>query len=195
MFVDMRGSTRLAEHRLPFDTVFVVNRFLGAVSQAVIECGGQPNQFLGDGQLALFGLTTNRQTACRQALKAAAMIAANVDELNQFLEHDLREPIRFGIGIHSGEVIVGDIGYRDHMVFTALGDAVNVAARLQDMTKSLGCEAILSDEVRATAGLAADALPQQQVEIRGRAKPMIVRTVARTDVLSALIDGVEPAAA
>jgi adenylate cyclase len=195
MFADMRGSTQLAEHRLPFDTVFVVNRFLGAVSQAVIECGGQPNQFLGDGQLALFGLSTNPQTACRQALKAAAMIAANVEQLNQFLEHDLREPIRFGIGIHCGEVIVGDIGYRDHMVFTALGDAVNVAARLQDMTKSLGCEAILSDEVRATAGLAADALPRRQVDIRGRAGPMMVRTVARTDVLSALIDGVESVAA
>ena len=136
MFVDMRGSTRLAENRLPFDTVFIVNRFLGAVSQAVIECGGQPNQFVGDGQLALFGLQTSPQTACRQALRAAAMIAANVDELNQFLSHDLREPIRFGIGIHGGEVIIGDIGYRDHMVFTALGDAVNVAARLQDMTKS-----------------------------------------------------------
>ena len=70
-------------------------------------------------------------------MKAAAHVAANVEELNQFLENDLREPIRFGIGIHGGEVIVGDIGYRDHMVFTALGDAVNVAARLQDMTKSL----------------------------------------------------------
>src|SRR5882724_100912 len=141
MFVDMRGSTRLAEKRLPFDTVFIVNRFLGAVSQAVVECGGQPNQFVGDGQLALFGLSTDPQTACRQALEAAAMIAANVDELNKFLQHDLREPIRFGIGINGGEVIVGDIGYRDHMVFTALGDAVNVAARLQDMTKSLACEA------------------------------------------------------
>ena len=54
-------------------------------------------------------------------------------------------------------MIVGDIGYRDHMVFTALGDAVNVAARLQDMTKSLACEAVISDEVRVTAGLAADA--------------------------------------
>ena len=83
MFVDMRGSTKLAEHRLPFDTVFIVNRFLGAVSQAVIECGGQPNQFVGDGELALFGLTTSPQIACRQALRAAAMIAANVDELNQ----------------------------------------------------------------------------------------------------------------
>jgi adenylate cyclase len=195
MFVDMRGSTRLAENRLPFDTVFIVNRFLGAVSKAVIECGGQPNQFVGDGQLALFGLNCSPQTACRQALQAAAMIAANVDELNQFLSHDLREPIRFGIGIHGGEVIIGDIGYRDHMVFTALGDAVNVAARLQDMTKSLACETILSEEVRVTAGLPADGLPEQEVAIRGRAEPMIVRSVTHASALSALVNDVQIIAA
>ncbi|HXL27840.1 MAG TPA: adenylate/guanylate cyclase domain-containing protein [Bradyrhizobium sp.] len=195
MFVDMRGSTRLAENRLPFDTVFIVNRFLGAVSQAVIECGGQPNQFVGDGQLALFGLNASPQTACRQALRAASMIAANVEELNQFLEHDLREPIRFGIGIHGGEVIIGDIGYRDHMVFTALGDAVNVAARLQDMTKSLACEAILSEEVRVTAGLGADGLPEQEVAIRGRSEPMIVRTVINASALSTLVNELDVVAA
>jgi adenylate cyclase len=195
MFVDMRGSTRLAENRLPFDTVFIVNRFLGAVSQAVIECGGQPNQFVGDGQLALFGLHANPQTACRQALKASAMIAANVDELNQFLSHDLSEPIRFGIGIHGGEVIIGDIGYRDHMVFTALGDAVNVAARLQDMTKNLSCEVVVSEEVRITAGLAADSLPQQEVRIRGRSEPIIVRSVEHAKALSALAGDLDMAAA
>ena len=195
MFVDMRGSTRLAENRLPFDTVFVVNRFLGAVSQAVIECGGQPNQFLGDGQLALFGLATSRQTACRQALKAAGRISLHIEELNQFLKNDLREPIRFGIGIHGGEVIVGDIGYRDHMVFTALGDAVNVAARLQDMTKSLGCEVVFSDEVRATAGLPADALPRQEIEIRGRTGPTSVCVVGQASTLSALVEADATAAA
>jgi adenylate cyclase len=195
MFVDMRGSTKLAEKRLPFDTVFIVNRFLGAVSQAVIESGGMPNQFVGDGMLALFGLATSRQEACRQALRAAAMIAANVDELNKFLEHDLREPIQFGIGINGGEVIVGDIGYRDHMVFTALGDAVNVAARLQDMTKILACELVVSDEVRATAGLDADILPQQEVAIRGRNEPMIVRTVTDARTLSALVNEEQSAAA
>jgi adenylate cyclase len=195
MFVDMRGSTRLAENRLPFDTVFVVNRFLGAVSKAVIECGGQPNQFLGDGQLALFGLATDRQTACQQALKAAGRISVHIEELNQFLKDDLREPIRFGIGIHGGEVIVGDIGYRDHMVFTALGDAVNVAARLQDMTKGLGCEVIFSDEVRATAGLSDDALARQNVEIRGRSGPISVCVVARADTLSALVNDDKPVAA
>jgi adenylate cyclase len=195
MFVDMRGSTRLAEKRLPFDTVFIVNRFLGAVSQAVLESGGQPNQFVGDGMLALFGLATSRPEACRQALRAAARIAVNVDELNKFLDHDLREPIRFGIGIHGGEVIVGDIGYRDHMVFTALGDAVNVAARLQDMTKALVCEAVISDEVRTTAGLAADALPQQEVAIRGRNEPMIVRSVADARMLAALVSDEQSVAA
>ena len=195
MFVDMRGSTRMAEKRLPFDTVFIVNRFLGAVSQAVIESGGRPNQFVGDGMLALFGLATGRRQACRQALKAAALIAANVDELNRFLEHDLPEPLRFGIGINGGEVIVGDIGYRDHMVFTALGDPVNVAARLQDMTKSLVCEAVISDEVRTAAGIDADALPQQEVAIRGRNEPMIVRTVADARTLLALVNEEQSVAA
>ena len=195
LFVDMRGSTQLAEKRLPFDTVFIVNRFLGAVSQAVIENGGQPNQFVGDGMLALFGLTSDPQTACQQALKAVASIATHVDELNELLSHDLRQPIRFGIGVHGGEVIIGDIGYRDHIVFTALGDAVNVAARLQDMTKTLSCEAIVSEEVRRTAGLRDDALPQQEVAIRGRDEPMVVRVVADTRQLAALIASGERVAA
>ena len=96
---------------------------------------------------------------------------------------------------NGGEVIVGDIGYRDHMVFTALGDAVNVAARLQDMTKSLACEAVVSDEVRVTAGLADDALPQHEVAIRGRNEPMIVRAVADARTLSALVNEEQSAAA
>ena len=195
LFVDMRGSTRLAEKRLPFDTVFVVNRFLAAVSQAVIDCGGRPNQFVGDGMLALFGLTTTAQAACRQAIRAASAISINIDELNQFLSHDLREPLRFGIGVHGGEVILGDIGYRDHMVFTALGDPVNVAARLQDMTKTLACEAIISEEVRATSGLGEDDLPRQEVEIRGRAEPMTVRVVAEAKLLGELVDKLSAAAA
>jgi len=195
LFVDMRGSTSLAEKRLPFDVVFIVNRFLGAVSQAVLSNGGQPNQFVGDGMLALFGLAVAPQVACVQAIQAAHDIAANIAELNAVLSHDLHDPIRFGIGIHGGEVIVGEIGYRDHMVFTALGDAVNVASRLQDLTKTLGCQAIISDEVYARAGLASDTLPQQEVEIRGRAEPMRVRTAMDGADLAALTQADEGAAA
>src|SRR5262249_39914657 len=79
LFVDMRGSTQFAEKRLPFDTVFVVNRFLAAVAQAVMECGGQPNQFLGDGMLALFGLGATAHLASRQAVRAAARLSAHID--------------------------------------------------------------------------------------------------------------------
>jgi adenylate cyclase len=189
MFVDMRGSTKLAENLLPFDTVYIVNQFLNAVSQAVTASGGLPNQFYGDGQLALFGLHTDPQTACRQALTAAARIAERVDDLNEFLVHDGRDPIRFGIGIHAGEVIVGDIGTRDHTVFTALGDAVNVAARLQDMTKSLACEAIISEEVYRGAKMPDHALPVHDVAIRGRIEQIRIRTVANSAMLADLVDG------
>jgi adenylate cyclase len=184
MFIDMRGSTMLAEKRLPYDTVFIVNRFLAAVSQAVVACGGKPNQFIGDGELALFGLNCDPQTACRQALRAAALIADNVDELNQALRHDLPEPLRFGIGIHGGEVIVGDIGYRDNMVFTALGDPVNVAARLQDMTKSLSCAAIVSDDVFASAQFDANGFAAHDLAVRGRSAPIKVRAITDTRQLT-----------
>src|SRR6202007_314288 len=78
MFIDMRGSTKLAEKRLPFDTVFIINRFLTVGSQAVVAAGGPPNQFVGDGQLALFGLNASPRDACRQAIRAAASIAENI---------------------------------------------------------------------------------------------------------------------
>jgi len=184
MFVDMRGSTKLAEGRMPFDTVFIINRFIGAVAEAVIEAGGQPNQFLGDGMLALFGLETKPGDASQQALRAAALVAVNVERLNRQFAEDLSEAIRFGIGIHGGEVIVGEIGYRDHIVFTALGDAVNVTARLQEMTKTLDCEVVFSDEVRKAAGLPTDALPSVEVPIRGRVEPLIVRTAQKAAMLA-----------
>jgi adenylate cyclase len=186
MFVDMRGSTKFAEARLPFDVVFLINRFLGAASQAVIDAGGQPNQFIGDGLLALFGLDVDPATACRQAIRAAALVATNAEIMNHQFAADPREPIQFGIGIHGGEVIVGDIGFRERKVFTAVGDAVNVAARLQDMTKNLNCQAVISDEVFTTAGLDADALTRTEIAIRGRNEPMMVRIATDPAVLTGL---------
>jgi len=187
MFVDMRGSTKLAEARLPFDVVFLINRFLGAVSQAALDVGGLPNQFVGDGLLALFGVDTDARTACRQALRAAARVVDNVAHMNRQFAADLPEPIRFGIGIHGGEVIIGDIGFRDHTVFTALGDPVNVAARLQDMTKALGCRLVVSDAVCAMAGISADAFPRSEVTIRGRDEAMAVRAVTDPAALAGLL--------
>jgi adenylate cyclase len=103
--------------------------------------------------------------------------------------------VGFGIGIHGGEVILGDVGYSDHRVFTAIGDAVNVTARLQEQTKVLKCEVVLSDDVCRTAGLALDALPASEVSLRGRAEPMHVRIVSRAVMLEGMVEAAVPAEA
>src|SRR5262245_19710662 len=188
MFVDMRGSTSLSEGRLPFDVVFIINRFVETVSRAITEAGGEPNQFVGDGVLALFGLNTDAAAACRQALRAAALIESNIAHLNHQFATEVVEPVQYGIGIHAGEVIIGDIGFRGRTVFTALGDSVNVAARLQDLSKRLGVRAVISDEVCRLAAIPADALDRTEVEIRGHEKPMNVRTTEDPTVLAGLLD-------
>jgi adenylate cyclase len=108
--------------------------------------------------------------------------------MNHEFGTELQEPIQFGIGIHGGEVIIGDIGFRDHTVFTALGDAVNVAARLQDMTKALNCTVVVSENVCKNAGIAPDRLTRTDVAIRGRDQPMAVYTAADASLLASLFD-------
>jgi adenylate cyclase len=193
MFVDMRGSSRLAERRLPFDTVFIINQFLNAVSSAVLSAGGEPNQVLGDGLLALFGMSGPPDVACRQAIAASAAIAARVEGLNKALAHALVEPIRFGVGIHAGMTIAGAIGYERHAQFTVIGDPVNVAARLEALTKTLGCEVLMSEEVYVGAGFGPDDLPAHDVEARGREASVKVRSVARAADLAHLIPAEAPA--
>jgi adenylate cyclase len=194
MFVDMRGSSRLAEGRLPFDTVFVINQFLNAVSSAVLSAGGEPNQVLGDGLLALFGMGGRPDAACRQAVVACAAIAARVETLNSALAHVLREPIRFGVGIHAGVTIAGNIGYERHAQFTVIGDPVNIAARLEELTKTFGCEVMMSEEVYERAGFGPDDLPAHDVAPRGREAGMKTRSAARAADLAGLIAAEAPAA-
>jgi len=189
----MRGSSRLAERRLPFDTVFIINQFLNAVSHAVLNAGGEPNQVLGDGLLALFGMGDPPNVACRQAIAASAAIAAKVESLNDALGYALVEPIRFGIGIHAGVTVAGAIGYERHAQFTVVGDPVNVAARLEALTKTLGCEVLMSEEVYERAGFGRDDLPAHDVEARGREAIVKARSVARAEDLARFIPPEAPA--
>ena len=179
MFVDMRNSTQLAAAQLPFDSIFVVSRFLSAVCAAVVQAGGLPNQFLGDAVLAIFGLRSEPAAACRQALSAVPLVAANIDELNAALEQQLQTPIRFGIGLHCGRAVMGEIGFREHVTFTAIGDPLNVASRLEQLTREIGCEAIVSEQVFQHAGVSASGLPQLAARLRGRNDPLPVRVLSK----------------
>lgn len=191
VMVDMRDSTRLAETRLPFDAVFIVDRFVTAAGLAVDACGGRVSHFLGDGLMATFGLECGPKEACRQALAALTAIGHDIAELNAVLRAEIGEEIRFGVGVHCGSAIVGGIGYGPIRTFTTLGDAANVAARLEALCKEYACEAVISHDVCRIADVAVDKLPVEMAVIRGRSAMIQVHPIRRLDRLQSLIPAQE----
>ena len=177
MFVDIRRSTALFEQRLPYDVVFLLNHFFDAVAGAVTLAAGAPNQFVGDGMMAIFGIRTGPQEACRQALAAAHIIHGRLASMNRLLADELPGPIAIGVGLHAGKAILGEIGYQDRFLLTAIGDTVHVAARLQDLTKEYGCQLVLSEAVATTAGVDMSGFPHHEVRVRGREAPIGIRVV------------------
>jgi adenylate cyclase len=183
LFADIRGFTALAEGRLPYDVVFLLNRYFTAVGRAVESAGGRIDKFIGDGVMALFGIESGAREGCRQALVAARLMSQHLVELNAALRAEREEPLRIGIGIHTGPIIIGEMGYGGAVAMTAIGDAVNTASRLETLTKEFGCELVVSDEVVARAGLDLSPFPRHEIEVRGKREALAVRTVARAGEL------------
>jgi len=185
LFVDIRSSTQLVEKRLPFDVVFILNRFFEAVGSAIVAAGGAPNQFIGDGMMAMFGTASDAAQACRQALEAARLIDWHMAEMNRSLASELQQPIGFGIGIHAGEVIIGTMGYREHAQNTAIGEAVHIASRLQDLTKEYRCQLVVSEVVGRLAGLPLGDFPRHDIQLRGLSASLAVRVIDSARALAA----------
>ena len=199
LFVDIRGFTSLAEGRLPYDVVFILNRYFAAMGRAVEAAGGLVDKFIGDGVMALFGIRSGPGAACREALTAARTMSERLDELNQSLGGELDRPLRVGIGIHVGPAIVGEMGYGNATAITAIGDSVNTASRLENLTKAYGCELVLSDETALRAGVDLGGFPRYEIEIRGKREMLAIRTLERARDLPAAPPNsrllIEPAAA
>jgi adenylate cyclase len=191
LFVDIRSSTRLVESRLPYDVVFILNRFFEAVGSAIIAAGGAPNQFIGDGMMAIFGIETDAGRACRQALEAARLIDWHLAEMNRSLANELQQPIGFGIGVHAGDVIIGTMGYREHAQMTAIGEAVHIASRLQDLTKEYDCQLAVSEIVGTTAGVPLNDFPSHEIQIRGLTAPLQIRVIDSAAALERPLTGAE----
>src|SRR5262249_59251785 len=129
-----------------------------------------------DGMMAIFGIHGGPREACSQALVAAQLIHSRLADLNRTLADELPEPIAIGVGLHAGTVILGELGYRDRFLLTAIGDSVHVAAPLQALTKDYGCQLVVSDIVAGTAGVGMSAFPVREVSVRGRAEPLTLQT-------------------
>src|SRR5947209_2892659 len=144
LFADIRGFTPFAERLLPYDVVHVLNRYYYEVGRAISEHGGRIDNYMGDGLLALFGID-NTKDAVRQAVGAALGMLAAVEHLKPYVEMIHGRSFEIGIGIHYGEVIVGAIGAPGMKRVTVIGDAVNLASRIESATKRCGARLLISE--------------------------------------------------
>jgi adenylate cyclase len=177
LFADIRSFTELAETKLPYDVVFLLNRYFEEMGRAIEGAGGRVDKFIGDGIMALFGVDSGVEAGCRAALAAAAAMSDRLVHLNAVLSDDLPSPLRIGIGIHAGPAIVGEMGFGQTVSVTAIGDAVNTASRLEAMTKDHGVQLIVSEEVARHAAANLDRFPAMEIMVRGRVQPLTIRGI------------------
>ncbi|CAN5377183.1 adenylate/guanylate cyclase domain-containing protein [soil metagenome] len=170
MFLDIRGFTAMTRTRSADETVTLLNDFFAEMIEIVDRNNGFINKFLGDGFLALFGAALTDPAAASNALSAGRAMLVAVDDWNR--SHPARA-LKVGIGIHIGEAVTGSIGSPRRKEYTAIGDTVNLAARLEQLTKETGARLLLSDPVRAAAA-ASDAIDLGLLAVRGYDEPVRV---------------------
>ncbi|MCX6612229.1 MAG: GAF domain-containing protein [Acidobacteria bacterium] len=175
LYADIRGFTTMSEEMEARDIVQLLNEFFTAMSGVIFQCNGTLDKFIGDCIMALFGAPVPSERAAQDALDAAMGMQQALMVLNQSrIERNLR-PFQIGIGLHCGLAVVGNIGSADRVQYTAIGDTVNVAARL--VNKAAGGQIIVSEAIRESlpdfAGF--DALGE--VDLKGRASKMNIYSV------------------
>jgi adenylate cyclase len=178
MFVDMRSSTEWAGASEPREVVEVMNDFFRVTVRVVEEeHRGMVNKYLGDGFMAIFGPGGSSSDHADDAVAAGREILSAVEKLNVDLTAKGRAPLRIGIGIHSGRAIVGSIGSPQRLEFTAMGDTVNIASRVEGLTKAVNRPLLVTRAVRErlSDSLSLEELPPQSV--RGVEAPLMIFAV------------------
>jgi adenylate cyclase len=151
LFSDIRDFTPFSEQNLPYDVVHMLNRYFLMMGEAVLQNTGTIDKYIGDGMMALFGLHGSKdpREVCLAAVRAGLQMLENLIELNRYLKDHFG--IEFGtrIGIHYGVVVIGQMGHPHKMQFTAIGDSVNMAARIESAVKGTPANLLISEEVLA----------------------------------------------
>ena len=179
LICDLRGSTRLAEDVDPVVFARFLSDFFADVADLIFGTGGSINNFRGDGFLATFGVPNTTGEDAQNAVRAAVRIRSHLETVNMFPPDFLGEPIRMGIGISTGRVFVGNIGSVHRLDYTVLGDAVNLAARLESLTKKAGADILVDGPTRDILG--ADAVVKKVKLQYVRGKKQEVRIYSLVD--------------
>jgi adenylate cyclase len=170
MFLDIRNFTAQARERTPEEVVAFLNGVFAFMIEAVDRHQGFINKFLGDGFMAVFGAPLDDPAAARHGVAAARDILAEIDRRRL---GDGAWPLRVGIGVHIGPAVTGNIGSPRRKEFTAIGDTVNLASRLEQLTKEHAARLIVSAEVMAALGdTTGAATPLDGVTLKGYAQPL-----------------------
>ncbi|MFZ9668866.1 MAG: adenylate/guanylate cyclase domain-containing protein [Solirubrobacterales bacterium] len=181
MFTDLRGFTQFSEHQEPEQVIEVVNRYLGEMSEAILNEEGTVVAYMGDGIMAVFGAPLEQEDHADRALRAArAMLDVHLPRFSEWMEErGLGEGFRMGIGLNSGGVVSGNVGSEKRLEYTALGDTTNTAARLEGMTKGTPHQLYCSETTKEMLlDPPEDLVFVDQVEIRGRDQPLGVWSFA-----------------
>jgi len=180
LFADVRGSTTLSERIAPEVWVAQLNEYLTAMSLAIFAYDGYLDKFMGDGIMAIWNAFGNQPDHAELAIQVSLDMLRRLEILNRYWEEcEDRTPLRIGIAIHSGEAVIGNVGSDERMQYTAIGDSVNTASRIEGMTKEYGLQFLASETAAAAMppGLA-ELVEVGEAQVRGRAQPIRVFALA-----------------
>jgi len=178
LFADIRNFTAMSESLSAHEVVEILNTYFSRVCQPILEQGGTVDKFIGDAVMAVFGSPAPQADHARQALRAALAMAGKAREFHTWMERRFPNrglpDFRIGIGVHTGEAVVGNIGSPQRFEFTAIGDTVNIASRLEGLTKELGWTIVASSDTIVAAGPGVVTGGRKEIRVKGRREPVAV---------------------
>lgn len=175
VFIDIRGFTPLSEKMEPEEVIVVLNEYLDLATQSIFKYGGTLDKFIGDGVMSIFGAPVPQEDHAKRAVLAALEMKSKAKELNDRLESKYGRSVRFGIGINSGPAVVGNIGSKERLEYTAIGDTVNLAARLESNAKPE--QILISEETYNRVKDDFIIQPLEPIKVKGKEKMVMIYQV------------------
>ncbi|WP_406684517.1 adenylate/guanylate cyclase domain-containing protein [Seonamhaeicola sp. MEBiC1930] len=177
LFADLRGFTKMCEEMEPTIVVGILNGYFRCMSQALTKHHGQVTELIGDGILSLFGALKNNPWQSQDAVKAALEMREALEEYNKELKSKSYPELSFGIGIHKGKVLAGVMGNYELSKFGVVGDPINVAARVEALTRELNTDILITEEIKTELDERFILKKMPPVMVKGKSKPVVTYTV------------------